>query len=227
MDNHIKTRKNNGKKYCFLLIKILILLIFIFYLLDVTDMLMKKEETIQWYTKSMSDQGAIESKEVYKKKIVLTNKNTAIENGAKKEVTYSEKESYSEDEISILEKIVEAETTGGDFKSRVYVANVVLNRVKSKKFPNTIKEVVFQKTGNTYQFSPIYDGRYYRIKTTELTKKAVEYAMKNEDNTKGALYFANRYYADSENMKWFDQNLHYLFTYGGHEFFTEKDKKTH
>ena len=97
----------------------------------------------------------------------------------------------------ILERIVEAEAGGEDHKGKVLVANVVLNRVKSKSFPSTVEEVVFAHRGSTYQFSPIYDGRYYTIDVSDDTKKAVKDALNGVDHSQGALYFMERAYADS------------------------------
>ena len=122
---------------------------------------------------------------------------------------------YSKKEIEILERIVEAEATGGDVKSKTLVANVVLNRVKHKNFPNSIEGVVFQKK----QFSPIRDGRYYSVSVSKSTKEAVERAIDGEDYSEGALYFAARKRANKKSMRWFDKNLENLFAYGGHEFF--------
>ena len=122
---------------------------------------------------------------------------------------------FSSNEIAILERIVEAEATGEDLKGKILVANVVLNRVNSKKFPNSIEGVVFQKG----QFSPIRDGRYYKVSIKDSTREAVSRALQGEDYSQGALYFAARQKASSKNMRWFDSNLTYLFRHGAHEFF--------
>ena len=61
-------------------------------------------------------------------------------------------------ERSILERIVEAEATDKDEKSKILVANVILNRVRSKEFPNSIEAVVFQRAYGKVQFSPTADG---------------------------------------------------------------------
>lgn len=119
----------------------------------------------------------------------------------------------------ILERIVEAEAGGEDHKGKVLVANVVLNRVKSKSFPSTVEEVVFAHRGSTYQFSPIYDGRYYTIDVSNDTKKAVKDALNGVDPSQGALYFMERAYADSDNAAWFDRCLTRLFSYHCHEFY--------
>ncbi|QHQ61044.1 hypothetical protein Ana3638_09910 [Anaerocolumna sedimenticola] len=104
-------------------------------------------------------------------------------------------------------------------KGKILVANVILNRVKDDDFPDTIKGVVFQKDGGTYQFSPIKDNRYWSVKVSKDTVKAVDRVMQGEDYSKGALYFSARSRADKNSMRWFDSHLDFLFQYGGHEFF--------
>lgn len=122
----------------------------------------------------------------------------------------------------VLLRIVEAEATGEDVKGRMLVANVILNRVVSEEFPNSIPEVVFSHRGDTYQFAPVKDGRYWTVRITDKTKEAVERVLAGEDYSQGALYFAARRMASQKAMRWFDTALTYLFTYGVHEFFTEE-----
>lgn len=119
----------------------------------------------------------------------------------------------------VLLRIVEAEATGEDIKGKMLVANVILNRVKSSQFPDTVKEVVFQKNGRTTQFSPIADGRYWSVSISKSTREAVERVLNGEDESQGALYFSARSKAKKSNMSWFDNNLTWLFKYGGHEFY--------
>ena len=125
----------------------------------------------------------------------------------------------TEDELEVLCRIVEAEAGNEDEEGRLLVANVVLNRVNSDKFPDTVREVVFQREKGVSQFSPAYSGSYYRVTVSEKTITAVERALMGEDISQGALYFAARKYADSDKMRWFDTKLTYLFLHGGHEFF--------
>ena len=99
------------------------------------------------------------------------------------------------------------------------VANVVLNRVLSKRFPNTVKEVVFAHGGSTYQFSPVSNGSYYSVHVSKGTKKAVRAALNGKDTSQGALYFMERALADSGNVSWFDRCLTKLFRHGCHEFY--------
>ena len=104
-------------------------------------------------------------------------------------------------------------------KGKMLVAGVVLNRVESQKFPNTVKQVVFQQENGVAQFSPIRDGRYYSVSVSDETIEAVTRVLYGEDLSKGALYFASRKYANPERMAWFDNHLTLLFSHGGHEFF--------
>ena len=125
----------------------------------------------------------------------------------------------SEDDLNILLRIVEAEAGGEDENGKLLVANVVLNRVKSPLFPDTVPEVVYQQDYGVYQFSPVKDGRIDRVTVSAETRRAVERAIYGEDISRGALYFAARSRASGESMRWFDSSLTWLFAYGGHEFY--------
>ncbi len=124
-----------------------------------------------------------------------------------------------EEDLDILARIVEAEAGNQDAEGRLLVANVVLNRVASETFPDSVKEVVFQEEKGVCQFSPVSNGRIWEVKVSEETNEAVERALNGEDISDGALYFVARKYADNRKLGWFDRNLTYLFEYGGHEFF--------
>ena len=128
----------------------------------------------------------------------------------------------TEEDKEVLLRIVEAEATCEDIKGRMLVANVIMNRVVSKKFPNSIAEVVFQNNGVTYQFAPIKDGRYWTVEVSDETREAVERVLAGEDYSQGALYFAARRMANKQAMSWFDTSLKFLFRHGVHEFFTDK-----
>ena len=125
----------------------------------------------------------------------------------------------SDDDMEVLLRIVEAEAGCEDEEGKLLVANVILNRMKDKAFPDTVKEVVFQQENGVSQFSPIADGRYYDVQISKETIRAVSRALRGEDISEGALYFAAREHADADRMKWFDEKLTYLFVHGGHEFF--------
>lgn len=119
------------------------------------------------------------------------------------------------EEREVLERIVEAEAGGQDLKGRILVANVVLNRVNSERFPDTVREVVFAHR----QFSPVQNGRYAKVVVSETTKKAVRLALNGTDYSSGALYFMCREASDPKNVEWFDRDLTKVKEYGCHEFF--------
>lgn len=71
---------------------------------------------------------------------------------------------YSEDEVYLLAQCVEAEAGyyDGHATSQRFIAQVILNRVHSGKFPNSIREVIYQKDDGIPQFSVAYDGAINR-----------------------------------------------------------------
>ena len=127
-----------------------------------------------------------------------------------------------QEELEALLRIVEAEAGCEDEEGKILVANVVLNRLNSDKFPDSITEIVFQRENGVTQFSPVANGSYYKVTISEETVDAVGRALAGEDISRGALYFAARKYADSDSMRWFDEKTTLLFRHGGHEFFTDE-----
>lgn len=125
-----------------------------------------------------------------------------------------------QENLETLYRIVEAEAGSEDEDGKLLVANVVLNRMEDEQFPDTVKEVVFQKEKGICQFSPIKDGRYFQVVVSDETVEAVERALAGEDISQGALYFVARSHADDSRVNWFDNHLTYLFRHGGHEFYT-------
>lgn len=122
-------------------------------------------------------------------------------------------------ERAVLERIVEAEATGKDKKSKILVANVILNRVRSDEFPDTIEGVVFQRENGRVQFSPTADGRYDSVNIMKSTKASVARALEGVDYSEGALYFVEKTMANPRNVSWFESSLTRLFTYQGHSFY--------
>lgn len=123
------------------------------------------------------------------------------------------------EEEEILCRIVEAEATGEDLLGKKMVADVVINRCLDKRFPETVKEVVFQSCLGRYQFSPICDGRFFRVSISDDTKKAVHNAIYGEDDTNGALYFVAPKTANQLNLNWFRHSLCLKVAHGGHCFY--------
>lgn len=125
----------------------------------------------------------------------------------------------SAEEVTMLERIVAAEAEGEDMVGKILIANVVFNRIADEEFPDSVEEVIFQKSHGDYQFSPVDNGRYWDVEISDETEEAVMRALDGEDYSKGALYFIARKRTSSESARWFDDNLDWLFRHGGHEFY--------
>lgn len=177
------------------------------------------KEAVQAAAADKVDSSSTKEKTTKTTKKVKASEKTEVKEAKNTAKKTESKVKLSNEDIEVLQRIVEAEATGEDIKGKILVANVILNRVNDEDFPDTVKAVVFQKDGSTYQFSPIKDGRYYSVKVSESTKKAVKRVLEGEDYSRGALYFSARIRADKNSMSWFDRHLTFLFKYGGHEFF--------
>lgn len=105
----------------------------------------------------------------------------------------------SEEEKDLLARLVHAESKGEPYEGKVAVATVVLNRVDSDIFPDTIKEVVTETSpGGVYQFSPVKNGEINK-KADEEAIKAVEEAIAFRGDGNNSLYFFN---PDKTNDEW-------------------------
>lgn len=112
-------------------------------------------------------------------------------------------------ERDLLAQLVRAEGEGEPYVGKVAIAAVVLNRVRSDKFPNTVAGVIYQPR----QFEPVANGRIYRPATAE-DYRAVDDALRGWDPTGGAVYFFN----PSKVSNGFLWSRPYAATIGGHRF---------
>lgn len=100
-------------------------------------------------------------------------------------------------EIDLLARLVYAEARGESYQGKVAVAEVVLNRVNNSKFPNSIKDVIYQSG----QFSPVSNGSINKSADEESKQAALEAINSNTDITGGALFFYN---AKTASSRWLD-----------------------
>ena len=131
------------------------------------------------------------------------------------EVETVENEQFTDEEEYLLAKLAMAEAEGEDLKGKALVMLVVLNRVNDDEFPDTIKEVIFQESDGTYQFSPIGNGRFFKQEPSDECYEALELIKTGYDESKGALYFTSI----KEQSTWHSRNLDFLFEHGGHLFY--------
>lgn len=126
----------------------------------------------------------------------------------------------SDEDYDTLLRIVEAEAGTEDVKGRIMVANVIMNRVNTEGFPDTVTDVVWDYVSGVPQFSPVYDGRINTVTVTDETREAVKQALEGVDYSEGALFFIMKSAAEEQNIEWFERDLKKLFKYGVHEFYT-------
>ena len=122
---------------------------------------------------------------------------------------------YDDYDLECLLRIVEAEAGGQDERGRILVANVIINRVKDREFPDNLYDVIYEPG----QFQPVASGVIDRVSVSDLTRQCVYRALEGEDYSGGSLYFMNRRGSTNENKKWFDRRLTFVMAHGGHEFF--------
>ncbi|MDD4839548.1 MAG: spore cortex-lytic enzyme [Clostridia bacterium] len=110
--------------------------------------------------------------------------------------TSSSSSGYSSADVYLLAKLVYAEARGEPYTGQVAVAAVVLNRVKSSLFPNTISGVIYEP----YAFTCVSDGQI-NYAPNDTAKKAAQDAMNGWDPSNGCIYYYNPATATSTWMK--------------------------
>ena len=113
-----------------------------------------------------------------------------------------------------LSRIIYAESGAEPLDGQIAVGNVVLHRVASPEFPNSVAGVIFDRVNGT-QFEPVENGTVYRTPSPQSAEAAVR--VLNGDNTIGsALYF----YAPALSQGvWIQNNRTFLKTIGCHRFY--------
>ena len=121
----------------------------------------------------------------------------------------------------LLERIVWLEARGESEACQTNVAITILNRVESKKFPNSIEKVIFQKG----QFQPSDYVRGINIPPIEQKRireaiKVAYRAMKYADDK--PLYFMNPDLSEKSSCNWFRSKLQYMYRIDNTEFYKEE-----
>ena len=101
--------------------------------------------------------------------------------------------SYSSQDLYLLAKCVYAEARGEPYVGQVAVAAVILNRVDSPEFPNTISGVIYQP----WAFTAVHDGQI-NLEPDDSAYSAAKDALNGWDPTYGCLYYYNPATATSE-----------------------------
>ncbi len=118
---------------------------------------------------------------------------------------------YQSDVLYWLSHIINAESGNQPLEGKIAVGNVVLNRVNSSKFPNTVYEVIFQRG----QFTPVSNGSINKTPNDE-SVIAAKLCLDGANTVGSALYFLNPRTASNS---WAARNRSYVATIGAHAFF--------
>lgn len=89
-------------------------------------------------------------------------------------------------EVEWLAQMIHAEARGEPYAGQVAVGAVIINRMLSSQFPNTLRGVLFQNNA----FQPIRNGSFY-LTPNESARRAALEALNGHDPTGGALFFFN------------------------------------
>ncbi len=121
---------------------------------------------------------------------------------------------YRSDEVYWLSRIINAESGGEILKGKIAVGNVILNRVRSSYFPNTIYGVIFDKKNGT-QFSPTANGMIYKAPNAQ-SIIAAKICLEGYSINTGILYFVNPSIVPH---CWVCQNRRLYAQIGNHAFY--------
>ena len=120
---------------------------------------------------------------------------------------------YDAELLYWLPQIINAEAKFEPLAGQIGVGNVVMNRLSSPDFPDTIFEVIYD-TEHTVQFEPISTGGIFQEPTEQATIAAY-LCLEGYSTVGGSLYFVNPDYGSG----WFDSSLELVETIGHHNFY--------
>lgn len=122
--------------------------------------------------------------------------------------------SYDTEDLYWLSRVISAESRGESLEGQIAVGNVVLNRVRSAEFPDSVQAVVFDRKDGV-QFEPVSNGSIYDTPTPR-SVIAAKAALAGTDIVGDCLYF----YAPALSQgTWIRANRTYYTTIGCHCFY--------
>ncbi len=103
-------------------------------------------------------------------------------------IVFAQSNNLSHNEVELLSRIIYAEAKGEPYIGQVAVGAVILNRIDSPDFPNTLAGVIYQPLA----FEPVQNGTINQAVPQDSTsRKAAQDALNGYDPTGGCLYFYN------------------------------------
>ena len=145
--------------------------------------------------------------------VISVNINTTIEDDDLFEILPNFSR-YTREDLEWLARIIFAEARGEDYNGMLAVGNVVLNRTESYMFPNTVREVIFDRR-NGIQFTPTANGSINNTPCHGSWMAAFE-ALEGRPNVGASLFFKNPAIASNT---WISRNRQYALSIGNHSFY--------
>lgn len=144
----------------------------------------------------------------YERQSLNAQDNTAKESGVPAPQTdkLQTESNISAAELELLALVVEAEAGNQDLYGKQLVIDVILNRVDSPGFPNSITKVILQPR----HFSTIWDGAAYRAEPTQETYEAIESELLHRRNSE-ILFFTSEGFSEY-GTPWRKVGGHYFST---------------
>jgi len=130
--------------------------------------------------------GGVDINKQIKPKSSSSNANTTKPNNSSNVTASNVPNGFSQNDIRLISNAVYGESRGEPYEGQVAVAAVILNRVESSSFPNTVSGVIFQPGA----FTAVADGQIW-LTPNKTAEKAVMDALNGWDPTGNALYYFN------------------------------------
>ena len=94
---------------------------------------------------------------------------------------------YTEEELQLLVKLVQVEAGYESYEGQLAIANIILNRVKDDRFPDTVRDVIYSGR----QFPPAHNGLLDKSEPNASALRAARDALDGRNNIEDAVYFYN------------------------------------
>jgi len=121
-------------------------------------------------------------------KVSVTTSSTAKQTVSSSKKIVPSAKKYTASDLNLLARLINAEAGGESYNTKVAVGAVVMNRVKSRSFPNSISAVINQKYHGYYQFTCVQNGNIKRHASASDVKAALS-ALNGNNPIKSALFF--------------------------------------
>lgn len=118
--------------------------------------------------------------------------------------------SFTQNDLTLLAKISQIEAGRGSYEGQLAIANVILNRVKDSRFPDSIHDVIYSGK----QFPPAHNGLLDKSKPNASSLRAAKDALNGKNNVYNAVYFFN----PNVTRGAFWNSLEVVASIGGHSF---------